>query len=89
MAGELEGKSLVVTGSGRGIGREVAMLAASLGARVVVNDPGVNMDGTSQDSGPADQTVADIKSRGGTAVANHDFVGTMDAGERLIRTTPT
>jgi NAD(P)-dependent dehydrogenase (short-subunit alcohol dehydrogenase family) len=86
MAGQLDGKAIVVTGSGRGIGREVAMLAASLGARVVVNDPGANVDGTSHDNGPAEQTVNDIKSRGGTAVANFDAVGTMDAGERLIKT---
>src|SRR6516162_3679852 len=86
MPGLLDGKSIVVTGSGRGIGREVALLAASLGARVVVNDPGVAMDGTSHDNGPAEQTVAEIKAQGGTAVANFDAVGTMEAGENLIRT---
>jgi NAD(P)-dependent dehydrogenase (short-subunit alcohol dehydrogenase family) len=86
MAGQLEGKSIVVTGSGRGIGREVAMLAASLGARVVVNDPGVAMDGSSHDDGPAAQTVSEIKARGGAAVANFDAVGTMAAGENLIKT---
>jgi len=86
MAGQLEGKSIVVTGSGRGIGREVAILAASLGARVVVNDPGVNMDGTSHDNGPAEQTAADIRALGGEAVSNFDAVGTMEAGERLIKT---
>jgi NAD(P)-dependent dehydrogenase (short-subunit alcohol dehydrogenase family) len=86
MPGLLEGKSIVITGSGRGIGREVAILAASLGARVVVNDPGVNMDGTSHDNGPAEQTVNDIKAKGGTAVANFDAVGTMDSGEALIKT---
>lgn len=86
MAGLLEGKSIVVTGSGRGIGREVAILAAQLGARVVVNDPGVNVDGSSHDNGPADQVVSEIKSKGGTAVANYDAVGTMEAGESLIKT---
>jgi 3-oxoacyl-[acyl-carrier protein] reductase len=86
MPGLLDGKSVVVTGSGRGIGREVAMLAAALGANVVVNDPGVNMDGTSNDNGPAEQTVADIKGSGGNAVANFEAVGTMDAGESLIKT---
>jgi NAD(P)-dependent dehydrogenase (short-subunit alcohol dehydrogenase family) len=86
MPGLLEGKSIVITGSGRGIGREVALLAASLGAQVVVNDPGVNMDGTSHDNGPAEQTMNDIKAAGGTAVANFDAVGTMDAGEQLIKT---
>lgn len=86
MAGLLEGKAIVVTGSGRGIGREVALLAASLGAQVVVNDPGANVDGSGRDVGPAEQVVAEIKSRGGAAVANTDAVGTMEAGERLIRT---
>jgi NAD(P)-dependent dehydrogenase (short-subunit alcohol dehydrogenase family) len=86
MAGLLEGKAIVVTGSGRGIGREVAMLAASLGAQVVVNDPGVNVDGSSHDNGPAEQVVSEIKAKGGTAVANFDAVGTMEAGERLIKT---
>ncbi|MGI8551673.1 MAG: SDR family NAD(P)-dependent oxidoreductase [Dehalococcoidia bacterium] len=86
MAELIEGKSVVVTGSGRGLGREIALLAASLGANVVVNDPGVNVDGSSQDQGPADQVVQEIKAKGGAAVANYDAVGTMDAGERLIKT---
>jgi NAD(P)-dependent dehydrogenase (short-subunit alcohol dehydrogenase family) len=86
MPGHLDGKSIVITGSGRGIGREVALLAAAEGARVVVNDPGANMDGTSHDNGPAEQVVSEIKARGGTAVANFDAVGSMDAGERLIKT---
>jgi len=86
MPGNLDGKVVVVTGSGRGIGREVALLAASLGAHVVINDPGASLDGTSHDNGPAEQVVSEIRARGGTAVANFDAVGTMDAGERLIKT---
>ena len=70
MAGRLEGKTAVVTGSGRGIGRGVAMLLAAEGANVVVNDPGVNLDGTGGDAGPAQQVVNEIKAKGGNAVAN-------------------
>ena len=58
--GALEGKAAVITGSGRGIGRGMALLFAREGARVVVNDPGVNLDGTGYDQGPADQVVGEI-----------------------------
>lgn len=86
MAKWLEGKVAVVTGAGRGIGREVALLMAAEGAKVVVNDPGVNVDGTGYDQGPADQVVAEIRQRGGTAIANYDAVGTMEAGENIVKT---
>ena len=86
MAGLLEGKVVAMTGAGRGIGRECALLAASEGARVVVNDPGVNPDGSGQDDGPAAQVVDEIKKAGGTAVANFADVSTMDGGESVIRT---
>jgi NAD(P)-dependent dehydrogenase (short-subunit alcohol dehydrogenase family) len=86
MAGWLEGKSAVVTGSGRGIGRGIALLMAAEGAKVVVNDPGVNVDGTGHDNGPADQVVAEIKAAGGTGVANHDSVATTAGGENIIKT---
>ena len=70
MGNLLEGKVIAMTGAGRGIGRECALLAASEGARVVVNDPGVNPDGSGTDSGPAAQVVEEIKKAGGEAVAN-------------------
>jgi len=86
MAGLLEGKVIAMTGAGRGIGRECALLAASEGARVVVNDPGVNPDGSGHDDGPAAQVVDEIKKAGGTAAVNTADVSTMDGGESVIRT---
>ncbi len=86
MGNLLEGKVVAMTGAGRGIGRECALLAASEGARVVVNDPGVNPDGSGHDDGPAAQVVAEIKKAGGEAVANFADVSTMDGGESVIRT---
>ena len=66
----LEGKVVAVTGGGRGVGREIALLAAQHGAAVVVNDPGVGGGGEGGDSGPAQQTVDDIVAAGGKAWAN-------------------
>jgi NAD(P)-dependent dehydrogenase (short-subunit alcohol dehydrogenase family) len=84
--GMLDGKAVVVTGAGRGIGRAVAELAAAEGAKVVVNDPGVARDGSGSDKGPADEVVDAIRSAGGTAVPNFDSVATMQGGERIIQT---
>ncbi|MCZ2112105.1 MAG: SDR family NAD(P)-dependent oxidoreductase [Dehalococcoidia bacterium] len=86
MANLLDGKVVALTGAGRGIGRECALLAASEGARIIVNDPGVNPDGGGHDEGPAAQVVAEIKAAGGEAVANFADVSTMDGGESVIRT---
>ena len=85
MATPLEGRTAVVTGSGRGIGREVAILLAQLGANVVVNDPGVNVDGSGGDAGPADDVAKEINDAGGVAVANHDSVATAEGGENMIK----
>lgn len=81
----LEGKVAVVTGAGRGIGREIAILMASRGARVVVNDLGGSVDGEGTDASPAEQTVADIKSAGGEAVANLDSVSDPAGGEHIVQ----
>jgi NAD(P)-dependent dehydrogenase (short-subunit alcohol dehydrogenase family) len=86
VAKSLEGKIAVVTGAGRGIGRSIALLLAQEGARVVVNDPGVNTDGTGHDQGPADQVVAEIKQASGEALSNYDSVASMEGGEGIIKT---
>jgi NAD(P)-dependent dehydrogenase (short-subunit alcohol dehydrogenase family) len=81
----LDGKVAVVTGGGRGIGRGVAMLLAAEGAKVVVNDYGVAVDGTQPSSGPAAEVAEEIRAAGGTAVPNFDTVATMEGGEAMIR----
>jgi NAD(P)-dependent dehydrogenase (short-subunit alcohol dehydrogenase family) len=85
MGNSLEGKVAVITGSGRGIGRTCAILMASEGARVVVNDFGVDVDGRTPRSDPADEVVETIKKAGGQAVANYDTVATVEGGEKMIR----
>ncbi|HEY5477584.1 MAG TPA: SDR family NAD(P)-dependent oxidoreductase [Tepidiformaceae bacterium] len=85
MANLLEGKVIAMTGAGRGIGQECALLAAAEGARVVVNDPGVSPDGGGHDDGPAAEVVETIRKAGGTAVANFADVSSMDGGESVIK----
>src|SRR3990172_8802035 len=85
MAGKLEGRNAVVTGAGRGIGRAVAILLAQEGANVVVNDPGVSVDGTGHDNGPAEQVAAEIRDAGGSVIANYDSVATLEGGERMVQ----
>src|SRR5438105_5081926 len=82
--GALDGRVAIITGSGRGIGREHALLFASEGAKVVVNDLGGAMDGTGDDRTPAQQVVDEIKAMGGEAVANADNVADWEGGKRLI-----
>jgi NAD(P)-dependent dehydrogenase (short-subunit alcohol dehydrogenase family) len=75
----------IVTGAGRGIGREYALLLAARGARVVVNDVGGARDGTGKDIGPAHEVVDEITGAGGRAVANTDDIGTWRGGEAIVR----
>jgi NAD(P)-dependent dehydrogenase (short-subunit alcohol dehydrogenase family) len=81
-----DGRVAVITGGGRGLGRSYALLLASLGAKVVVNDPGVAMVGEGSDAGPAEAVVAEIRAAGGEAVTNLDSVATPEGGEAIIRT---
>src|SRR5579864_4653960 len=76
----------VITGGGRGLGREYALLLAKNGAKVVVNDPGVSMKGDGVDAGPAEEVVREIKAAGGEAVANTDSVATAEGGKAIIQT---
>ena len=85
MGNRLEGKVAVVTGAGRGVGRGVALLLAEEGAKVVVNDLGSDVDGTSSSHDPADSVVEEIKARGGEAVANYDNMALMEGGEAVIQ----
>jgi NAD(P)-dependent dehydrogenase (short-subunit alcohol dehydrogenase family) len=82
----LQGKVAVVTGAGRGIGRGIALLMAEEGAKVVVNDLGGESTGAGESHSPADQVVAEIKSKGGDAVANYNSVATSEGGDRIIKT---
>jgi NAD(P)-dependent dehydrogenase (short-subunit alcohol dehydrogenase family) len=83
--GRLDDKVAVVTGAGRGIGREIALLMAREGARLVVNDLGGNADGTGTGK-IADDVVAEIRAQGGEAVSNTDSVAEVAGGENLVRT---
>jgi NAD(P)-dependent dehydrogenase (short-subunit alcohol dehydrogenase family) len=76
----------VITGSGRGLGREYARLLAAHGAKVVVNDPGGSLRGDGADAGPAASVVQEIKAAGGEAVACTESVATRAGGEAIIRT---
>jgi NAD(P)-dependent dehydrogenase (short-subunit alcohol dehydrogenase family) len=82
--GALDGRVAIITGAGRGIGREHALLFAAEGAKVVVNDLGGAADGTGGDLTPAQQTVEDIKTMGGEAIVNGDNVADWEGGQRLV-----
>jgi NAD(P)-dependent dehydrogenase (short-subunit alcohol dehydrogenase family) len=80
----LKDRVAIITGAGRGIGREHAILFAAEGAKVVVNDLGGARDGSGADTTPAQEVVAQIKAAGGEAVANYDDVSSWEGAQRLI-----
>jgi NAD(P)-dependent dehydrogenase (short-subunit alcohol dehydrogenase family) len=86
MSGICEGRVVVVTGGGRGIGRGHALEFARQGAKVVVNDLGAAVDGTGTSEGPAGEVVDAIRAMGGEAVASGDDVADVDGASRIIRT---
>jgi NAD(P)-dependent dehydrogenase (short-subunit alcohol dehydrogenase family) len=83
--GALEGRVAIITGAGRGLGREHALLFAAEGAKVVVNDLGGAPDGGGSDATAAEEVVAEITAAGGEAVANHDDVADWEGGHRLVQ----
>ena len=84
--GILDGRVAVVTGSGRGIGREFALSMAKEGASVVINDVGVSLDGQGTEDDPAAQTCKDIEALGARAVPNYDSVSDFEGAQRIIET---
>src|ERR1035441_7936012 len=85
MGGLLEGRVAIVTGAGRGIGAGVARLLARQGAKVVVNDLGVALDGTGEDKAPALQVIEQIKEAGGEATVNSNDVTDFAGAEAIVR----
>ena len=80
-----EGRVCIVTGAGRGLGREYALSLAQHGAKVVVNDLGGSRDGTGADAGPAQEVVDEIKAAGGEAAANTDDISSWDGAASLVQ----
>jgi NAD(P)-dependent dehydrogenase (short-subunit alcohol dehydrogenase family) len=83
--GICDGRVVVITGGGRGIGREHAIEFASQGAKIVVNDLGAEVDGSGSSEGPAGQVVDEIRGMGGEAIANGDDVSDWDGAGRLVQ----
>ena len=86
MGNRMEGRVVIVTGAGRGIGREVAHWMADDGASVVVNDLGGAVDGEGTSGSPAEQTAKEIRNKGGSAVANFDSVAEYESAGNIIQT---
>ena len=84
MSGQLENKVAVVTGGGRGIGRGVALFLAREGAKLVIADPGSDLDGSGSSNSVADSVVKEIHEQGGAAVSSYESVATMSGGEAII-----
>ncbi len=82
--GALDGRVAIITGAGRGIGREHALLFAAEGAKVVVNDLGGANDGSGADAGPAHEVAEEIRAMGGEAIANTDDVADWEGGQRMV-----
>ena len=82
----LDGRVAIITGAGRGLGREHALALASNGARVIVNDLGAANDGEGADETPAEEVAAEIRAQGGEAIANGDDVSDWAGAEQLVRT---
>lgn len=85
MSDQLDGRVALITGAGRGIGQAVAMWLAEAGASVVVNDLGVNLDGSEPQGGPADDTVKLITDQGQTAVASYDSIATWEGAHKAVQ----
>ena len=83
---DYDGRVIVVTGAGRGMGAAHAIELARRGARVVVNDVGGDMHGGGQSAGPAEDVVHRIEAQGGTAIVNDDTVATPEGARRIIET---
>ena len=82
----LEGKVVVVTGAGGGIGRDIALQCAAQGARLVINDLGASVAGEGGDAGPAERVAAEIRAAGGQAAANTDSVSEVAGANRIVQT---